>query len=182
MNDIINISNENNPSILLKVLVAFYVLVGSSLIQPLLSKQWITMIENNRLIQHVIGITTLIALTTLLSNGTLNNLAIIIYSIVGYLWFVFSTKLDIHWNIIIMILVISAFMCYNQSQRSNLMVNLDKNLSDDEKKIILEKNNLNTLYAMLGILFVTIFGVTMYSNKKEVQYGGGYSIVNFLLY
>jgi hypothetical protein len=182
MDNIINITDENNPNVLLKVLVVFYILIGSSLIQPLLSKQWRNLVDNNRIVQHIIGITTLIALTTLLSNGMLDNVTIVIYSLVGYLWFIFSTKLDVHWNIIIMILLVMAYMHYNSLQQANNIVYSDKNLTPEEKNKITKQNSSNSLFIMLGILVVTIVGVTMYSNKKEVQYGGGYSIVNFLLY
>lgn len=182
MNNIINISDENNPNVLLKVLVVFYILIGSSLIQPLLSKQWLKLVEDNRIIQHIIGITTLIALTTLLSEGKLDNMTIVIYSLMGYLWFIFSTKLDVHWNITIMILLVFAYMHYNSLQKTNAILYSDKNLSDEEKQSIAQKNSTNSLFVMLGIFVVTIVGVTMYSNKKEIQYGGGYSIINFLLY
>lgn len=182
MNNIINISDENNPNVLLKVLVVFYILIGSSLIQPLLSKQWRKLVDDSRMMQHIIGITTLIALTTLLSEGKLDNMTIIIYSVIGYLWFIFSTKLDVHWNVIIMILLVIAFMYYNSLQQANTILYSDKNLTDDEKQSIAQKNSRNSLFVMLGLFVVTIVGVTMYSNKKEVQYGGGYSIINFLLY
>lgn len=177
-----NISDENNPNVLLKVLVVFYILIGSSLIQPLLSKQWRNLVENDRIIQHIIGITTLIALTTLLSDGKMDNMTIVIYSIIGYLWFVFSTKLDVHWNIIIMILLVVAFMHYSSLQQANQIVLSDKNLLPEEKLKITHKNTIDSLFFMLGIFVVTIIGVTMYSNKKEIQYGGGYSLINFLLY
>lgn len=182
MNNIINISDENNPNVLLKVLVVFYILIGSSLIQPLLSKQWLKLVEDSRIIKHIIGLTTLIALTTLLSEGKLDNLTIVIYSLIGYLWFIFSTKLDVHWNIIVMILLVIAYMNYNSSQQANFILYSDKNLSDEEKQSIYKKNLTNSLFIMLAVFVVTIVGVIMYSNKKEVQYGGGYDIVNFLMY
>lgn len=182
MNQLIKISDDNNPNVLLKVLVVFYILIGSSLIQPLLSKQWRKLVENDRIIQHVIGITTLIALTTLLSEGKLDNMTIIIYSIMGYMWFIFSTKLDVHWNIVIMVLLVIAFMYYNTLEHKNSLVYLDKNLTLEEKQKITEKNSLNTIFIMFGIFLVTVIGVMFYSNKKEVQYGGGYDIINFLLY
>jgi len=75
-----------------------------------------------------------------------------------------------------------AFMYYNSLQQSNKLIYSDKNLTLDEKQKITQKNSTNTLFVMFGIFVITIIGVTLYSNKKEVQYGGGYDIVNFLLY
>ena len=177
-----DISNENNPDILLKVLVVFYIIIGSSLIQPLLSKQLRHLVDNNRILQHIIGFTTLIALTVLLSEGKLDNNMIIIYSLIGYIWFIFSTKLDIHLNLIIMILLFVAYICYNSIQTLNSNIIFDKNLTNEEKNKIIKENSRMTLCAIIFILLSTILGVTLYSNKKEVQYGGGYDIVKLLLY
>lgn len=182
--DIINMNNDDksNPSVLLKVLVVFYILIGSSLLQPLLSKQWKELVSDNRIVQHIIGITTLIALTTLLSDGKMDNITILLYSLVGYLWFIFSTKLDVHWNIAIMIMLTIAYLYYNSLERKNKLTEQDKILTESEKQTIIKSNSNNTLIVMLVILIVTVGGVTLYSNKKEVQYGGGYSLINFLFY
>ena len=188
------ISTVNNTS-MIKVLLLFYILIGNSLLEPLLSKQWKQMVKENRLIQHVIGLTTLIALTTFVSEGKMNNLNIIIYSLAGYLWFIFSTKMDIHWNIIVIILLLSAYMYENSLKvQANEILN-DKVLKDEEKINIVKANDNKKIYISLTIIFITLIGMFLYSDRKEIQYGseygqigGGigsqnsYSLVKFLLY
>lgn len=171
----------NNTSII-KTLLLFYALIGSSLLEPLLSKQWKQMVKDNRLIQHVIAFTILVSLTTMMSNNKLSNINIIIYSLFGYLWFLFSTKMDIHWIAIIMVLLLVAYMYENSLNFKDVKAIDDKVLTSEEKKKIVNDNSYKKMYFMLGLIIVTIVGVTLYSEKKEVQYGGGYNLVNFLLY
>ena len=165
-----------------KVLLIFYLLIGNSALQPLLSKQWKKMVEDNRLIQHIIGLTTIITLITLTSEGEMDNLNILMYSILGYMWFIFSTKLDIHWNIIVIVLLLLSFLYENSLKiKDNIIMN-DKVLTEEEKNKIKKNNYNNKIYILLGITGVTLLGVYLYSDKKKVQYGGGYSLINFLLY
>ena len=180
MKDII-LCNENH-TLFVKVLLAFYIIIGSSLLQPLLAKQWRNFVENDRLIQHAIGITTMIAIVTFVYEGRSDYSEILMYSFIGYLWFIFSTKLDIHWNIMIMILLLAVYLYGNNIQIKNNTTDNDKILTEDEKKKIINKNNTQGLISFVGVLMFTLCGVMLYSDKKEVQYGGGYDLVNFLLY
>lgn len=170
---------ENSSSII-KVLLIFYLLIGNSALQPLLSKQWRNLVEDNRMVQHIIGFTTIVALVALV--GEYNNTQIIIYSLFGYIWFLFSTKMDIHWNVIVIVLLLLAYLYDNSNKMKNTEIELDKVLTHEEKMRIKKQNNSNMIYVLLGIFGLTILGMFMYSNKKEVQYGGSYGLVNFLLY
>lgn len=172
---------DQNISIV-KILLLFNVLISGSLLKPLLSKQWNEMVQNNRLIQHIIGLTTMITLVTLISEGHSGYLHIIAYSLAGYLWFILSTKMDIHWNIMVMILLLGSYLYENSLKVKDNKTDEDKVLSEEEKNIIKNKNSDKNMYVVIGALSAILFGVYMYSNKKEVQYGGGYSLVNFLLY
>ncbi len=173
--------NENNVPIV-KVLLLFYLMIGNSLLQPLLSKQWKDMMENSRMTQHIIGLTTIIALIILLSDGHVGSVNILIYSLITYLWFLFSTKLDIHWNIIVVVLLLMAYLYENSLKFKELNATNDKVLTEEEKQSIKKNNHNKKMYFMIGVLLVTITGALLYANRKEVQYGGGYSTLNFLLY
>ena len=173
-----DISGNSVP--IVKVLLLFYVLIGNSMLQPLLSKQWKKMVEESRVIQHIIGLTTIIALIILLSDGHVSSADILLYSLIAYIWFLFSTKLDIHWNIIVIVLLLMAYLYENTLKFKEINTFNDKILTEEEKKNI-QKNNCNKrMYFMIGILLVTITGVLVYANKKEIQHGGGYNTLNFL--
>ncbi len=165
-----------------KILLLFYVLISNSLLQPLLSKQWITTVKNNRLIQHIIGITTMLTLSILVSEETEEYTNLIMYTIFGYLWFIFSTKMDIHFNVMIIVLLLANYMYDNYLKMENKKTLKDNILSDDIKNSLITKNTEKSYYVMFSVMALIVGGMFMYSEKKEVQYGGGYSIVNFLLY
>lgn len=169
---------------IIKVLLLFYLLLGNSLLQPLLSKQWKKMVEENRLIQHLIGLTTMITLVVLTTEGeNVDYLSIMVYSAVAYLWFIFSTKMDIHLNVMIMILLLGSYLYESHLKAKNNEAIKDKVLTQEQKNDIIEKNNAKHNYLMLGMMTLIVGGMMMYSQKKEVQYGGGkYKLINFLLY
>jgi Ca2+/Na+ antiporter len=152
------------------------------MLQPLLSKQWKEMIDESRIIQHIIGLTTIIALIILLSDGHVGSVDILSYSLIAYVWFLLSTKLDIHWNIIVIVLLLVAYLYENSLKFKEINTSNDKILTEEEKKYLQKDNCYKRMYFMIGILMVTITGVLIYANKKEEQYGGGYSTLNFLLY
>lgn len=179
MTDIFN--NINNVP-LLKVMLIFYIFISNSSLHPLMSKQWNKTIEDNRIMQHIVGLVTMITIVTLASEGKSNNLIILLYSVIGYLWFILSTKMDIHWIIMIMILLLIGYLYENSLKTKELLIDDDKVLTDVEKYKLKEENDNKRTYLLLGILGITLIGVFMYSNKKNVQYGGGYNLINFLIY
>ena len=167
---------------IIKILLVFYLIMGSSLTQPLLSKQWVTLVQDNRLIQHLLGLITMIILVTLTVKETVELDKIIFYSLIGYLWFIFSTKMDIQINIIIMIIILMGYFYERSIKSKQILIQNDKILSEEQKQIMLHTNDNTKKYIFVGLIGLTILGMFMYSNKKDVQYGGGYSLVNFLLY
>jgi hypothetical protein len=174
---------ENNYNISLgKIMLIFYVLMSSSALFPLLSKQWKRNLENDRLSQHLLGITTLLSIILLVSDGNFSISRIFTYTFIGYMWFIFSTKLDLQWNIIVLISLISFCIYQNIIKNKNDQVLNDKYL-DENTKLLLEKEKKDKyLYITISIILLTIGGSVIYSNKKIGQHGGGYSLINFLLY
>jgi len=165
-----------------KIILLFYLLVSSTSLFPLLSKQWKKELENNRIAQHILGITTMMALVILISNGKFSTLRIILYTFLGYLWFIMATKLDLQWSIIIIVLLLGYYLYTNIAENKDIQIINDKILSNDEKIILTKENKYNNAYAIGIIILVTICGTILYSEKKEDQYGGGYNLINFLIY
>lgn len=167
---------------LTKTLLIFYLLIGSSLLQPLLSKQWNHLVAENRPIQHIIALTTIITLITLL-NDTLPLTTILPYSLFIYFWFLLSTKLDIHWNLIFAILLLLTYMHENKLKNEKHRITTDKILSDQEKKVATHTLETHKKYALAALILLVGAGTSMYCQKKQVQYGGGsFDPVKFLFY
>jgi hypothetical protein len=167
---------------IIKIILVLYLIMGASLTQPLLSKQWIEMVEENRIIKHIIGLLTLIVLVTLTVKDTVELNKIILYSLGGYLLFIFSTKMDIQINIIIMTIVLMAYFYERHLRSKELIIKNDNVLSEEEKNNIINTNQNKKTHIFIGVAAITILGMFLYSNKKEIQYGGGYNLTNFLLY
>lgn len=174
---------ENNYNMSLgKIMLIFYVLISGSALFPLLSKQWKRNLENDRIAQHVLGIMTMLALVILVSDGKFSIQRILSYTAIGYLWFILSTKLDLQWNIMIMGSLITFCLYQNIIKNKSEKIKNDKYLGEEDKDRLEKEEKSKYIYAMVAIISFTIGGTVLYSNKKEGQYGGGYSLANFLLY
>lgn len=176
-----NIQDINSgQTSLAKVLLIFYVLVASSATDNLMSKQIREYINDNRYMQHILGFLTMIVLVTLV-GGVVDNRAAIFYALVGYIWFIFSTKLDIHWNMIILVLLFVGYMIENSMSVREATIKSDKTLSDKQKQDLIKNDMMYKNWIVGSVLMVTIVGTLFYSQKKHEQYGGGYDIFAYIL-
>ena len=181
-NHIFQIDSMSGPGVSLsKVLLVFYLLITTNFTNNLVSKQLKSFFEENRLAQHTIAIIALLVLITSI-GGIVDTKKAVIYTIIGYVWFLFTTKLDIHWNIVIILILLSGYLFENNLDNKVKLMDGDKVLTDEEKVQLNHYNNKVKMFIVGGAMSVTIIGTLMYSNKKHVQYGGGYDPLTFLLY
>ena len=157
---------------LLTALLVFYVIIASNFTNGLFSKQLKTYFEESRLAQHVIGFIMMLVLIILI-GGTTNIYRALIYTLIGYTWFIFMTKLDIQWNIIILLLLLFGFLYESSLSEKEQNALNDPNLTEEQKNSIVETNNQYKTYIILLVLAFTAIGGFLYFNKKVGQYGGG---------
>lgn len=182
MENIFNIQHINSSQTsIARVLLIFYLLVASNYTDNLMAKQMKEYLNSNRLVQHFIGFLTLIVLVTMV-GGITDTRSSIIYSLIGYTWFIFSTKLDIHWNIIILTLLFIGYMYENSLVIKEQHILNDPNLTEHQKIDIINRCNTYKTWIVGSIMTVTILGTIMYTNKKQVQYGGGYDLFTYMFY
>jgi small-conductance mechanosensitive channel len=180
--NLLNIQNINsNKMSLAKVLLIFYVIIASNFTNGLMAKQMREYIESNRLVQHIIGLILMIILVTTV-GGVVDTYQAILYSVIGYIWFIFTTKLDIHWNIIIIVLLFIGYMYENSLEVKEEQIKSDPNVSEEIKEKIIQSDESTTKYIVSTVMLITIIGTILYSHKKHVQYGGGYNLFTYLLY
>jgi len=176
---------ENNHNMSLGyIALLFYIAVSSSYLSPLLSKQLNHVLDNNRYAKHILGITSLMALIIMMGNGKFSTARIVLYTIIGYLWFIMTTKLELQWNIAILVMVMAYVLYQNDCEHRVIVVReMGADILSDKEKDRLEEHEKNK-YIGFGciIILTTVLGTLFYSNKKEGQYGGGYSLVSFLLH
>jgi hypothetical protein len=168
-----------NQTNIISVLLIFYLLIASGCTEKLMAKQMREFINGNRMMQHIISFLTLFVLISTL--GGLNDIKdALIYALIGYIWFLFSTKLDVHWNIIILILLFIGYMVENQLNQSDGETKDDPILNEEQKKEIIDEREKKKNIVIGSIFVITLIGTLVYSYKKHNQYGDGYDVMRFM--
>lgn len=168
-----------------KVLLLTWIIISSSQCLNLFSSGLKNAIETNRYVQHIILILLIMSLIILFGNPfgveitSSHTFNIMIITLLVYAWFILTTKLDVGWNVGIIILLAIYFLCESK-YTTDINVQLTDNLVLNETKSELIKSfvNYNNL-ALVGIFGITLIGVLFYAEEKKVQYGGGFNLVNF---
>jgi hypothetical protein len=167
---------------IVKILLSFFIISSSSVLFPLLSKQMKDMLQNNRIAQHILGILVMMSLVILYSNGEFCVQRIVMYTSICYLAFILSTKMDLQFSLMLVLSFLLVLLYQNtiKNEENNILNN--NILTFDEKQIAIKNKKKYYLHFTGCTLLIVIFGTILYSNKKEIQYGGGYSLFNYLLY
>jgi len=175
MNNITNIID----SPIIKAILLFYILIGSSYVKDLYSGQMKDFLEDNRYVHHIMGLSIMIVIYgSFLGIKEPKNM--IFYSIITYLWFIITTKLDVQWNITIIVLLICGyiFQYYLENREDGVMI--DTNLSKDDKERIHVKNMKIKRIIIICVLIVTFIGTILNFNKKMDQYGNEFDMEQYL--
>jgi hypothetical protein len=103
-------------------------------------------------------------------------------SLLVYVWFVMTTKLDLTWNVCILI-ILTIYFLYESKKVSEYKIILnDPNLDVLKKKELFDSFDKLQKYMLLTIFGITLTGSFLYANEKQVQYGGGFSMFRFFFY
>ena len=165
---------------LFKSLTIFYLLQLSNYTKPLLGKQLKELLQENRITQHIVNYCLLLVIfITVYPKNLEKN---ILYSFFGYALFLITTKMELHMNLIVLLLLLVGFIYEtNYSNKTNRIIN-DSEINQNLKMTLFEnifKNN--KIFFGIFIIFSIIF-MTLYMNKKKEQYGGSYDMLNFFIY
>lgn len=182
-----NYISQSNISIS-RALLIFYVLIASHFTTDLFAKQFKKFLGDNRIAQHVIGYITMLIIIMNVA-GIQDTKPAMLYSLIAYIWFIFTTKLDLQWNMIIVLLLLFGFLYENQLLKKEKIALTDKALNSEDIKKIGEKHNKYKTYLVIAVMLITLVGTILYANKKWSQYdgenqtgGGQFDLVKFFLY
>lgn len=169
-----------------RIILLTYIIISSSYCVNLFSNGLKEALENNKYAQHIILILLIMALMICFGNPfsvevTSNQqINIVIMSLLVYVWFIMTTKLDLAWNIGILILLTIYFLYESKQVSDYNMVKSDSLVEANKKNQILDTYVNTQKYVLMIIFGVTIVGTLIYANEKKEQYGGGFSIDKFL--
>lgn len=170
--DISNIS-------LSKAVLLFYIISAGNYTGGLVSKQLQEFLKSNRYAQHMIGYITMLVLTVM-AGGVTEYSSALFYALAAYVWFIFTTKLDAEWNIIIIIMLVAGFLYESKAKEKEIASLKDKNLSEEHIMEIRAIHNRNKLiYVGIGMV-LTIIGTIFYTNKQKIQHGGGFDLIKYV--
>lgn len=179
MNKVINLKyNHQNNGTILRTLAFFYLLIGSSYTNSLLSGQLDTFIRENRPVQHLIAFTLLV--TIFLLTTELNLSYTLIYSTIIYFWFLLTTKLDLKWNIGIIMLIFGGFIYEKSVLDKEKLLQSDETLSDVHLDKIKQNKKFIQKLLVGGIFGLTLIGSYFYYTKQQIQHGGSFNDIRYI--
>ena len=171
-----------------RLILLIYVIISSSYCSNLFSNSFKEAIEKNRYVQHLILIILIMSLMIIFGNpftiDITNNhqLNIVIMTLLIYVWFIMTTKLDLAWNISILILLTIYFLYESKKINDYDTMFKDPNLNESTQKKIIDSYIATQKYVLVTLFGVTIVGTLFYASEKKVQYGGGFSLLRFFFY
>jgi hypothetical protein len=183
--DFLNIASETYVTkqqiTISSALLIFYVLAISSFCNiDLLGRQFRDFIKNDRTAKHLFGLLTMLILFVLVA-GVKDAKYAVLYTFIGYTWFIMTTKLDIQWNLIVIMVLVFGFLYENQLLHKEDRVNKDTILTSEEKKSIENKHSKYKIYVLATAMGITVLGTALYATKKAGQYGSDFNITKFIL-
>lgn len=185
-----NLSHKSNMKSLVSMMLLFYLAIANNYTDRLLSREMQVAIRESRFAQHLIGFLLLMVVVFMVGNVDSVEHGLV-YSVIGYGWFVLSTKLDLRTNIVILSLMVLAFL-YEQKILAKLeSVSKDLVLSAEEKLRYTRRHLMvkKTYIALIAGLTVAGAGYYCYkhccsgSSSSSGQSGGGsQSLMEFIFY
>ena len=162
-----------------KSLLYFYLVLAAPLLSPLLSGQMQNYIKDNRALQHSLGFIAL--LTIIIDKGDITDITkALIYTTISYSWFILTTKLDVIWSIIIIILLFIGFLYDTNMKDREVKSEDDQALQEEDKDRIVKKHYNMKAVIFISILAVTLVGSYKYLTKQQIQHGGDFSYSKFV--
>jgi hypothetical protein len=168
-----------------RIILLTYIIISSSYCADLFSAGLKKSIKNNRYVQHLLLIILIMSLLIIFGNPfgveltSSHQLNILIMTLLVYVWFIMTTKLDVAWNMSIIILLLIYFLYESKQIGEYKIISKDPNLDNKKKIEIVESNNDLQKYVLVGLFGITLAGTFLYANEKQEQYGGGFSTVKF---
>ena len=119
---------------MLDILFRYYILLFTPLSRKVLSKQIIDLIDENRMVQHLIAFLSLYVLIKHM-NEKWNFNKILSYSVLIYGLFIMTTKMDLHINIMVIGLLLVYYLYDDLCKKKEEQLKTDKNIENISKEM-----------------------------------------------
>ena len=164
---------------LISALLVFYVIIINCFTHDLIAKQVKTLIDTNRYVQHIISILMLFTIIMLLLKTSIG--VAVLYTLIGYILYILTTKMDVQVNMIIFTILLLGFLYEHNNMLKEEEMNKDPVLSEEDKNHIkYEHNKKKFILAIISVIIIG-FGTMFYYNRKIIQHAGNFSYESFFI-
>ena len=160
-----------------KVLSIMFVVLMTTLFAGNINHHIIEELKTNTLLKHILIITTIFILITLINPNT-DILEVIVYTVLIYILYLLANKMNIKVVYAFLVLLLIAYIYEYQQNKQKDLIMRDNNITDKLERINKMKKKNKFIY--LGFLIVAIVGSLFYESKKIEQKGGEYKLNKFL--
>jgi len=149
-------------------LLVFYLALSGNFLGDLFSKELRTFFENNRISQHMLGYLTMLMSITYVS-GIKSIMFGLILTAILYLWFLLTTKLELKWNIGILLVLLL-----------NLFINKYSNYLKEQKDPSYKKYKTISHGLFTITILTTFIGSSFFLLEKKNKFGDKFNIVDYI--
>lgn len=163
-----------------QALLLFYLVIAGNQLGGMLSRQLMDALKNDRMAQHIVGLVTMLTLVVNFGGVTSAKNAVF-YTVLGYIWFLMTTKLDLRWNLILLILMVVGFLYETNMMGKEKNFLVDQALTNEDKERILNNHRKVKNTIVVTLFTITLIGFILYYIKKRKQYGIDFNASTFML-
>lgn len=169
-------SSEENNHQLTKGLLIFYLALAGNYLGDLFSPQMQRLFDKNRWVKHIIGLTTM-SVSVVYGAGITEMNRMVAYTVVCYVMFLLSTKMDVQWNMLLLALLLAGYVIDNN--RSNLIGDAE---DSEEAAAQISKYNKEQDRILMVMLVVTLIGTALYARRQSVEHGADFNLIKYIFY
>ena len=164
-----------NPlgTILTSSLLLLYFFNSQSSAYKLFPKDIINLIDTNKFIHHIISFFTLLIIMSVIVKESRKK--ILVYSLIGYIWFLLTLKMSSIWLCILLFVLGASYFTniFIKDKEEQLMMTQDDIITKCEKDLLLSKSKkIRTIFISLAVL-TTFIGYLLPHNIKNGNMVGG---------
>ncbi len=105
----------------------------------------------------------------------------LLYTLIGYILYVLTTKMDVQINMIVFALLLFGFIYEHHNQLKEEEMNNDPVLSEQDKENIICKHNQQKIILAIISIVIIGFGSSFYYHRKTIQHAGYFSYEKYFL-
>lgn len=147
--------------------------------RKLSNKNLNNLLDENKLLVHFLNFILLLVVIQNLT-GIKNPTKLLIYSVILYMLFLLTTKMEIQMVIMFLGLLLALYFYYLANEEKISRIIKDQEIEQKFKDSIINLTEENYTQAIFLFTMFILLGVWLYNERKQEQYQENYNLVTFL--